>query len=155
MGIMGGSYGGYMTTWAVGHTERFRVAVAERSLTNWSSFYGTSDIGPMFSEWQVGGTPWDNAEGYARMSPITYVGNIRTPVLVIHSEEDHRCPVEQGEQLFVSLKRLGCETEFLRFPQESHDLSRTGKPARRLERLQRITGWLERHMPPKSGGGTS
>ncbi len=155
VGIMGGSYGGYMTTWAVGHTERFRVAVAERSLTNWSSFYGTSDIGPMFSEWQVGGTPWDNAEGYARMSPITYVGNIRTPVLVIHSEEDHRCPVEQGEQLFVSLKRLGCETEFLRFPQESHDLSRTGKPARRLERLQRITGWLERHMPPKSGGGTS
>lgn len=147
MGIAGGSYGGYMTSWVVGHTDRFRAAVTERCLSSWSSFYGTSDIGPMFSEWQVGGTPWDNPEGYARMSPITYVHNVKTPLLVMHSEEDHRCPVEQGEQVFVSLKRLGCETELVRFPQEAHGLTRGGKPKRRLEHLGRIVDWFERYMP--------
>ncbi len=151
IGIGGGSYGGWMTAWALGHTTRFRAGVTQRLLSNWSSFYGTSDIGPMFSEWMVGGTPWDNPEGYARMSPITYVAQIKTPLLVIHSEEDHRCPVEQGEQLFVSLARLGVATEFLRFPQESHGLTRGGKPKRRVENLERIIGWFDRYM---ADGGT-
>lgn len=153
MGITGGSYGGFMTNWVVGHTDRFKAAVTQRSVTNFASFYGTSDIGPMFSEWQVGGTPWDNAEGYARMSPITYLPQMRTPLLVIHSEEDHRCPIEQGEQLFVGLKRLGVETELLRFPQESHGLSRGGKPKRRVERLERIAGWFECYMPANAAQG--
>lgn len=147
MGITGGSYGGYMTNWVVGHTDRFKAAVTQRSVTNFASFYGTSDIGPVFSEWQVGGTPWDNPDGYARMSPITYLPQMHTPLLVIHSEQDHRCPIEQAEQLFVGLKRLGVETELVRFPQESHGLSRAGKPKRRVERLERITGWFQRHMP--------
>jgi dipeptidyl aminopeptidase/acylaminoacyl peptidase len=146
MGITGGSYGGFMTNWAVGHTDRFRAGVTARSVSNFSSFYGTSDIGPSFAEWHVGGTPWDNPEGYARSSPITYIREMRTPLLIIHQEGDHRCAVDQAEQLFVGLKRLGCEAEFLRFPGESHDLSRSGKPKRRVERLNRITEWFERHM---------
>jgi dipeptidyl aminopeptidase/acylaminoacyl peptidase len=146
LGMTGGSYGGFMTNWVVGHTDRFKAAVTRRCVSNWVSFYGTSDIGPRFSEWMVGGTPWDNPEGYARMSPITYVSAMRTPLLVIHSEEDHRCAVEQSEQLFVALKRLGCETEFVRYPQESHSLSRVGKPARRVENLQRVAAWFERYI---------
>ncbi|MDP9380372.1 MAG: S9 family peptidase [Chloroflexota bacterium] len=150
LGMTGGSYGGFMTNWVTGHTDRFKAAVTRRCLSNWVSFYGTSDIGPRFSEWMVGGTPWTNPEGYARMSPMTYVQNIRTPLLVIHSEEDHRCAVEQSEQLFVALKRLGCETEFVRYPQESHSLSRVGKPARRIENLERISAWFERYVDSES-----
>ncbi|MEJ7652736.1 MAG: S9 family peptidase [Chloroflexia bacterium] len=148
MAIAGGSYGGFMTTWVAGHTDRFKAAAAQRSCTNWSSFYGTSDIGPWFCEWMVGGNPWDNPEGYAKHSPITYVPNIRTPFLVVHSEEDHRCPVEQSEQLFVGLRRYGCETEFIRFPQESHGLTRGGKPKRRIEHMERIASWFDRYLKP-------
>ncbi len=155
MGITGGSYGGFLTNWVVGHTDRFRAAATQRCVSNFASFYGTSDIGPIFSEWQVGGTPWDNPEGYRRASPITYVENIRTPLLILHSEQDHRCPVEQAEQLFVALKRLGREAEFVRFPQESHGLSRGGKPARRVERLRRLVGWFERHVPPNCAGNAA
>jgi dipeptidyl aminopeptidase/acylaminoacyl peptidase len=146
LGIVGGSYGGWMALWAVGHTDRFRAAVAQRCLSSWTSFYGTSDIGPWFAEWMAGGTPWSNPEGYARMSPVTYLDRARTPTLVIHSEEDHRCPVEQGEQAFVALSRAGVETEFVRFPQENHNLTRGGKPARRVESLRRTVAWLDRFL---------
>ncbi len=150
IGITGGSYGGFMTNWVLGHTDRFKAGVTSRCLSNWSSFYGTSDIGPRFSEWMVGGTPWDNPEGYARMSPITYMKQVKTPLLVIHSEQDHRCPVEQGEQVFVALSRFGCETEFVRFPQESHGLTRGGKPNRRVENLNHVLRWFERYIPVSS-----
>lgn len=148
LGVTGGSYGGYLTNWIIGHSDRFRAAVTQRCVTNLASMYGTSDIGFTFGEYEFGGTPWDAPEQFARLSPITYVREIRTPLLIIHSEQDYRCPVEQAEQLYVALKRLRREVEFVRFPNESHGLSRSGKPAHRVERLERIIAWFDRYLRP-------
>ena len=145
IGVMGGSYGGYMTNWLVGHTDRFKAAVTQRSVTNLISFFGSSDIG--YDDWrEFGGHPWDNFDEYVRMSPITYAKDMKTPLLIIHSENDLRCPIEQAEQLFIALKVLGRKVEFLRFPEETHDLSRNGRPDRRIERLKRTIDWFDRHL---------
>jgi dipeptidyl aminopeptidase/acylaminoacyl peptidase len=144
MYVTGGSYGGYMTNWLVGHTNRFRAAVTQRSVVNLSSFFGTSDMGYYFRE-TFDGDPWTNPANYERMSPITYAGKIETPLLIIHSEEDYRCPIGQAEELFVKLKLLGKEVEMVRFVGESHGLSRGGRPQNRVERLKRILGWFKRH----------
>ena len=146
LGVTGGSYGGYMTLWVIGHTGRFRAAVTQRCVSNLHSFYGTSDIGWTFGEYEFGGTAWDRREHFMKHSPISYVANMTTPLLIVHSEEDYRCPIEQAEQVFVSLKRLGREVEFVRFPGENHNLSRAGKPKHRVERLEHIIGWFDRHL---------
>ena len=146
LGVAGGSYGGWMTNWIISHTDRFKAAVSERSISNWNSFFGTSDIGYYFAEEEVGGVPWANPQHYAQNSPITYVRDVKTPVLIIHSEEDYRCPIEQGEQLFVALKKLKKETMMLRFPEENHELSRSGKPNHRIARLNHINEWFKQHV---------
>lgn len=144
--LTGGSYGGFMTNWLVGRTNRFRSAVTQRSICNWTSMYGTSDIGPYFVERQLNGVPWGDADALWRQSPIRYADEVRTPLLIVHSEQDHRCPIEQAEQLFSVLKRIGkAPTEFLRFPDEGHELSRSGRPDRRLARLNAIVDWFEEH----------
>lgn len=148
LGITGASYGGFMTNWVVGHTDRFRAAVTENSLSNLLSFYGTSDIGSWFSEAELGAVPFDRVEVYLERSPISYVKNIKTPLLIIHAEADHRCPIEQGEQLFVALKRLGKEALFVRFPAESHGMRSAGKPRHRTERLQHILNWFNKYLRP-------
>ena len=146
-GVAGGSYGGYMTSWIVTHNDRFKAAVSMRALNNWYSFYGTSDIGHFFaSEWYIGGEPWNNAEEYLQHSPIAHVGHCKTPTLILHSEKDFRCPIEQGEQFYIALKKLGVPTEFVRFPDETHELSRSGKPKHRQERLERIVEWFKRYL---------
>ncbi|MEZ4523908.1 MAG: S9 family peptidase [Thermomicrobiales bacterium] len=146
MGVTGGSYGGYMTLWIIGHSDRFKAAVTQRCVSNLYSFYGTSDIGWTFIDYEFGGLPWENREHYMKYSPITYVDKMTTPLLIIHSEKDFRCPIEQGEQVFISLKRLGRDTEFVRFPDENHNLSRTGKPKHRIERLEHILRWFDTRM---------
>ncbi|HUV33802.1 MAG TPA: S9 family peptidase, partial [Candidatus Desulfaltia sp.] len=146
LGVAGGSYGGYMTNWIIGHTDRFRAAVTMRSISNWYSMWGTSDISYRSHEVTWGKRPWDNLEEVMAKSPITFMGNVKTPTLIIHSEEDYRCPMEQDEQLFTALKVLGVPTEFVRFPNEPHGLSRTGKPKHRVERLQHIVRWFDRHL---------
>lgn len=146
LGITGGSYGGFMTNWAVGHTDRFRAAVTQRSISNWLSFYGVSDIGYFFTEGEIVGNPWEDTEKLWKHSPLAYVSNIRTPLLILHGEQDLRCPIEQAEQLYVALKRSGKETELVRFPGASHELSRSGNPGLRVERLNRIVEWFERHI---------
>jgi dipeptidyl aminopeptidase/acylaminoacyl peptidase len=145
--LTGGSYGGFMTNWLVGaHPARFRSAVTQRSICNWVSFYGTSDIGPRFTEAEVGVAPWENLEGLWRASPLSMVAQVRTPILILHSENDHRCPIEQAEQWFSALKRVGkAETALVRFPDEGHELSRSGRPDRRMQRLDLILGWFENH----------
>jgi acylaminoacyl-peptidase len=145
VGIAGGSYGGYMTSWAIGHTDRFPVAVVERALTNMLSFVGTTDSGPWWPYAWKTALEGDAAKLWS-MSPIAYTNRMSTPTLVIHSENDHRCPVEQGEQLFVALRRRDVPTRFVRFPEESHGLSRGGKPSRRIERLGEIEAWLTRYL---------
>jgi dipeptidyl aminopeptidase/acylaminoacyl peptidase len=146
LGVTGGSYGGFMTNWIIGHTDRFKAAVTQRPVSNMHSFYGTSDIGSTFGDWETGGTPWANTEQFIKMSPIAYVDKIKTPLLIIHSEEDYRCPIEQAEQLFVSLKMLNQTVELLRFPNESHGLSRIGKPTHRVERLHAILDWFGEYL---------
>jgi len=146
LGVIGGSYGGFMTSWLIGHTGRFRAAVADRSVIDRFSFFGSSDIGWDFADDDMEVAPWDDPERYMRMSPITYVKNIHTPVLIIHSESDLRCNIEQSEQLFASLKYLGRETLFVRFEGQSHGLSRGGHPKLRKERLRHIREWFERYL---------
>jgi acylaminoacyl-peptidase len=144
-GVCGGSYGGYMTNWIVGHTDRFKAAMTERSVTNLFSFYGTSDFG--YEDFrEFGGHAYDDPAHYAKLSPLSYVKNIKTPLLIIHSEGDLRCPVEQAEQLYTMLKAMKRDVEFLRFPEENHDLSRAGRPDRRLARLEFILQWWEKRL---------
>jgi acylaminoacyl-peptidase len=146
VGVTGGSYGGLMTNWIVTQTGRFAAAVTQRSISNWQSFFGTSDIGYFFGEEEMEALPWDDPAKFAEKSPITHVTNVTTPLLIIHSEQDFRCPMEQAEQFYVALKRLRKEVELARFPDESHELSRSGQPRHRIERLERILGWMEGHL---------
>ena len=145
MGVAGGSYGGFMTNWIVGHTDRFAAAVAMRSLTNLVSEYAQHDI-VLWGQLELGPPPWPELEELWRRSPIRYVRDIRTPLLLLHGEMDLRCAVSQAEELFGALRLLGREVEMVRFPGESHDLSRGGRPDRRVERLRRIAEWFRRHL---------
>jgi len=145
VGITGGSYGGYMTNWVVGHTHRFKAAVTQRSVVNLVSFFGSSDVGYDIKD-EFLATPWDKFEELVRMSPLTYVKNIRTPLLILHNENDLRCGIEQAEELFGCLKYLGRTVEFVRFPEEPHGLSRCGRPDRRMARLQFMKEWFDRYM---------
>ncbi|PWW45058.1 MULTISPECIES: S9 family peptidase [Paenibacillus] len=146
LGVTGGSYGGFMTNWIVGHTDRFKAAVTQRSISNWLSFYGVSDIGFFFTEDQIGGNAWDDTEKLWKHSPLAYVGNINTPLLILHGEQDLRCPIEQAEQLYVALKRRRQTTRFVRFPRANHELSRGGHPHLRVRRLEHIAGWFNEHL---------
>jgi dipeptidyl aminopeptidase/acylaminoacyl peptidase len=146
LGVTGGSYGGYLTNWIVSHDDRFKAAVTQRCVSNFHSFFGTSDIGFNFGEFEFGGVPWKDAELLLKYSPISYVDQINTPLLILHSEQDLRCPIEQAEQMFVALRYLEREVEFVRIPNESHDLSRSGTPSRRLARLDHLVGWFDTHM---------
>ncbi|HYQ96009.1 MAG TPA: prolyl oligopeptidase family serine peptidase, partial [Candidatus Eisenbacteria bacterium] len=148
LGVTGGSYGGYMTNWIVGHTNRFKAAATQRSVVDLKTLLLAGD----FSDDAVpefGDQPWRDSPDYRRMSPITYVENIRTPLLILHSLEDHRCPVEEAEQLYTSLKLLRRDVEMVLFPVESHGLSRGGTPSRRVARLHFLREWFVRHLKPE------
>ncbi|OYT58759.1 peptidase S9 [Euryarchaeota archaeon ex4484_178] len=146
--VTGGSYGGFMTNWIVGHTSRFKAAVTQRSISNQLSFWGTSDIGPWFNKDYIGAGKdlWEGFNEYWEMSPLRYAKNIKTPLLIIHSEEDYRCPVSEAYQLFYALKMNGVETKMVLFPKENHELSRSGKPKHREIRLKEIAEWFKKHM---------
>jgi dipeptidyl aminopeptidase/acylaminoacyl peptidase len=153
LGVLGGSYGGFLTSWTVGHTDRFRAACSERAVNYHPSMFGTSDIGHLFNEIEIGGLPWEMPDHYAERSPLTHAKNIHTPLLIIHSEEDLRCPIEQGEQLFVALKKQRKDAVFVRFPDENHELSRSGKPRHRLERFRIILDWFTGRLAPEPPRG--
>ena len=146
MGVTGGSYGGYMTLWIVGHTQRFKAAVTQRCVSNLVSMWGSSDFNWTFQLEAEAGAPFEDLQKHWDMSPMKYIGNARTPTLVIHNEGDLRCPIEQGEQAFVALKRIGVDTEMVRFPDEFHGLSRTGRTDRRIARINHIKRWFERYL---------
>jgi dipeptidyl aminopeptidase/acylaminoacyl peptidase len=141
MAVLGGSYGGFMTNWIVGHTNRFRVAQTDRSIFNWYSWYGSSDAQGL-TDYEFNGAPWENDSLYRVMSPMTYTNNMRTPMLIVHSEDDKRTPITDGEQLFVSLRKRGVPAEFVRYPRSFHGLSRTGPPWLLVDRLERIRTWF-------------
>ncbi|ACR80503.1 MULTISPECIES: S9 family peptidase [Kosmotoga] len=151
LGVTGGSYGGFMTNWIVGHTDIFKAAVSQRSISNFISFYGTTDIGYFFAEDQIGGNFWENLEGYIRQSPLYYAPNVETPLLLIHSLEDYRCWVPEAMQFFTVLRRLGKEAKMVLFPKENHELSRSGLPVHREKRLRAILDWFESHLKVRKG----
>ncbi len=146
LGVAGGSYGGFMTNWAIGHTDRFKAAVTMRSISNHLSQWGTSDLAFMKGFWEFPGDPWEAPTWYWERSPLAYVTRITTPLLILHSEQDLRCPVGEAEQLFAALRKLGREVVFVRFPHQSHDLSRNGQPGHRVERLRWIIRWFTEHL---------
>jgi dipeptidyl aminopeptidase/acylaminoacyl peptidase len=154
--VAGGSYGGFMANWAVGHTDRFRAAVADRSISSWVSMWGTSDIGPHFTSDQMGGDPWRAEEKLLAASPLRYAPNVKTPLLLVHSMEDYRCWMVEGIQFFTALKQLGKEAELVLFPGENHDLSRVGKPKHRITRLEHYLRWFDAHLKtPQPTAGDS
>ena len=150
LGVTGGSYGGFMTNWIIGHTDRFKAAATQRSITNWTSFYGTSDIGYYFATDQ-NGTDTKEEGGFEKLwehSPLKYINNAVTPTLIIHSTDDFRCPLEQGEQLLNALLDRGVESRMVVFKDENHELSRSGRPKGRIRRLTEICRWMDQYLKP-------
>ena len=143
MAITGGSYGGYMTAWIIGHSDRFKAAVSQRGVYNLISFYGTSDI-PILISSDYSVEPWEDHEKLWYHSPVAYADKVKTPLLIIHAENDFRVPIEQGEQLFAWVRRAtDTPVEMLRYPREGHELSRSGEPKHRISRLTRMVEWFD------------
>ena len=157
MAVLGGSYGGFMTNWVVGHTSRFRVAETDRSIFNWYSWYGSSDAQGL-TDYEFNGAPWESDSLYRVLSPMAYANSMRTPMLIVHSEDDKRTPITDGEQLFMSLRKRGIPAEFVRYPRSYHGLSRTGPPWLLVDRLERIRTWFAHWIgtgdaPPAAAAG--
>ncbi len=152
VGMLGGSYGGYMATWLAGTTTRFKAICSERAVNNLISEEWSSDIATVFRT-NHGPTHLEDPEFYARVSPIRFVRDIQAPMLILHSEDDLRCPINQAEELFVALRLLGKDVEFHRFPAESHELSRSGSPIHRRQRMEIILDFFGRHLHPESAVG--
>jgi dipeptidyl aminopeptidase/acylaminoacyl peptidase len=150
VGMLGGSYGGYMATWLAGTTGRFKAICSERAVNNLISEEWSSDIATAFRT-NHGATHLEDPELYARMSPVRFAADITTPMLIVHSEDDLRCPIGQAEELFVALRLLGKEVEFHRFPAENHELSRSGSPVHRIQRMELILDFFGRHLQPSTG----
>ena len=146
VGVTGGSYGGFMTNWIIGQTKRFRAAASQRSIANWISMGFTTDIGYYFASDQNGATPWSDHEKLWEHSPLKYADQVKTPTLFIHSEEDYRCWLSEGLQMFTALKYHGVESRLCMFRGENHELSRSGKPKHRIRRLEEITDWFNRFL---------
>jgi dipeptidyl aminopeptidase/acylaminoacyl peptidase len=144
MVVTGGSYGGFMTAWIVGHDQRFAAAVSQRGVYHLTSFFGTTDI-PELIEWEFDTWPWEAYERLWQHSPLAYVNEIKTPLLIIHSERDFRAPIPDAEHLFLMLRWLKREVEFVRYPREGHELSRSGEPRHRVDRLNRIVDWFNKY----------
>ncbi len=143
--VTGGSYGGFMTAWLIGHDQRFACAVSQRGVYDVAHLHGTTDI----TEWvedNFDGFPWRNLETFWKHSPLEYADNIRTPLLILHSENDFRVPIGDAEQLFTALRRLKRTVQFVRYPREGHELSRSGEPKHRIDRLNRIVGWFDKYL---------
>lgn len=147
MGVTGGSYGGVMTAWVTVKTDRFKAAQTDRMISNWWSWYGTSDAQGL-TEFEFYGRPWDNPAMYDSLSPIRYVRNVKTPTFILQSEEDHRTPMTDAEQWFAALVRQGVPVEFVRYPRSTHDLSRTGEPWLLVDRLGRLRDWFGHWLKP-------
>ena len=142
MGVTGGSYGGFMTNWIIAHTNRFKAAATLRSICNWTSFFGVSDIGYFFTEWEIGEDLFSNPDKLWHHSPLRLAASMDTPLLILHGEKDLRCPIEQAEQLFTALRFQDKDVRFVRMPDANHELSRSGPPELRESRLIELKNWF-------------
>ena len=165
LGVTGGSYGGYLTNWIISHTNRFKAAVTLRSLSNFISDDGTRD-GAYGHADDFGGDIFEKHDLYWNASPLKYVKNVKTPTLVLHSDNDFRVPIEQGEQWFRALRHFGVPSEIVFFPRENHNLTRTGEPKHLVESINWQVYWFDRYLngnanalppdaPPRPGSSTS
>jgi dipeptidyl aminopeptidase/acylaminoacyl peptidase len=145
LGVIGGSYGGYMTSWIVSHTNRFKAAVSERAANNLALMEGNSDIATHFFRYH-GKSVAEDRDEYIRQSPTTYLDKIKTPLLILHADDDLRCPIAQSEEMFAGLRWLGRDVEMVRFPGESHEMSRSGSPQHRKQRFEIILEWFDRYL---------
>jgi dipeptidyl aminopeptidase/acylaminoacyl peptidase len=145
LAVCGYSYGGHMTNWLTARTDRFKAAMSGGCLSNYTSFYGNSDIGFWMGLFEFGAEPWDARDRFVRLSPISYVENVKTPTLLLHGENDDRCPIGQAEEWFVSLRRRGVETELVRYPGASHLFILNGRPSHRIDYNRRIEEWMTSH----------
>jgi len=149
LGVTGGSGGGVLTNWTVGHTNRFKAAVSQRSIADWAGFWYTADF-TLFQPTWFRGAPWEDPQDFVNRSPITYIKNVTTPMMFIEGEVDWRTPAnEGGEAMFRALKYRKIPTVMVRFPNESHELSRSGAPWHRIERLQHILNWFDKYLQDK------
>jgi dipeptidyl aminopeptidase/acylaminoacyl peptidase len=154
MGATGGSYGGFMTTWMATKTNRFAAIQTDRTITDWTYWYGASDAQGL-TEFEFYGKPWDNQALYDTLSPIRYVSKVKTPMLIVQSEEDHRTPMGSAEMWFMSLKKQGVPVELIRYPRSNHDLSRTGEPWLLVDRLGRLRHWFGYWLQGKAVGAAN
>jgi acylaminoacyl-peptidase len=149
LGVTGGSYGGFMTNWIIGHTDRFAAAASCRSIASWAGFSMVSDIGPSFAAYEQGGTLWENPDKQWWHSPLKYADNFKTPTLIVHSFEDYRCCMPEAMQMYQALIAKGVDARMWLCKGENHELSRSGKPKHRVRRLEEITGWLFKYLKPQ------
>ena len=140
--VMGGSYGGFSTFWAVTQTDRFKAAIAHAAISDWYSYFGQTDI-PAHLEFGFFGFPWETTETYRKFSPITFAERVKTPLLITHGEGDRRVPISQAEQFYTALKKLGAEVEFVRYPREGHQIS---EPNHVIDLVARQLEWFDRHL---------
>lgn len=146
LGVAGGSYGGFMTNWIIGHTDRFHAAASQRSISNWVSFEHNSDIGHTFILSNQGGNTRTDVELLWKQSPLQFAPNCKTPTLFIHSDEDYRCYMAEGIAMFSAIKRNGCPAKLCLFHRENHELSRSGKPENRIDRMREIIEWMDTYL---------
>jgi hypothetical protein len=145
-GVTGGSYGGFMTNWIIGHTDRFAAAASQRSIANWIAFEHTSDIGPSFTPNNQASTTRENVEKVWWHSPLKYADKCVTPTLFIHSDRDYRCWMVEALSMFTALKMHGCDARLCLFKEETHELSRSGKPRNRVRRMEEIVAWMDKYL---------
>ena len=148
LGITGGSGGGLLTLWAITRTDRFAVAAAQRSVTNWHSFVGTADMNHFFVQRWFPTEPWEDPMAYLERSPLNDVDQVDTPTLLIHSEEDWRTPLEQTRQFYAQLRMQQKPARMVIFPEASHGLSRTGRPGQRITRIDHLLDWFDEYLEP-------
>lgn len=148
LAVSGGSYGGYSTLWVISHTHRFKTAIAERVASNMTTQWLAGDVNIAWDPRYSWGNPWDHFTQNWKMSPAAYVANIQTPLLLLHGDEDIRTPIGETAQIYSALKILGRTVEFVKFPRENHDLSRTGEPIHRVERLRISADWYAKYLHP-------
>ena len=146
VGVTGGSYGGYMTNWMIGQTDRFACAAAQRSISNWMTKILSTDIGYLYNMDQQGATPWENPEKLWDHSPLKYANRVKTPLLLFQSDQDYRCWQAEAIQYFTALKLFGVEVKMCLVHGENHNLSRSGRPVQRLRRLTALTDWMNEHL---------
>jgi len=147
LGVMGGSYGGFMTFWVITQTNRFKAAIGHAGISDWYSFHGQSDI-PGLMEYGFGGTPWTARDVYEKWSPVRYADRVKTPLMITHGEQDRRVPIAQAEQYYRALKKGGVETVFVRYPREGHGIT---EPNHQIDLVGRQLEWFDKHLKPAAG----